>query len=142
MIKINPYLNFKGNCEEAFNFYKYVFGGEFPYVGKFKDMPQDPNHPMSDEDKEKIMHISLPISKETMLMGADSPEEFGQVTSIGDNIALNINAETVEEVDRIFGKLSEGATITIPLQKTFWGDYFGILIDKFGIHWMINCRMA
>ena len=136
MLSINPYLTFNGNCEEAFNFYKSVFGGEFPYVGRFKDMPSD--HPVSDEQKEKIMHISLPISKETTLMGSDSSAEFGQATVIGNNFSISINADSAEEARRVFEGLSAGGKVTMPLDKTFWGALFGMFTDKFGINWMVN----
>ncbi|MFH1001262.1 MAG: VOC family protein [Bacteroidota bacterium] len=141
MTTINPYLTFEGNCEEAFHFYKSVFGGEFPYVGKFKDMPENPDYPISKADKEKIMHISLPISKETVLMGSDSSEAFGKATSIGNNFSISINTDTVEEVTRIYNALSNGGSIKMPLNKTFWGAYFGMFTDKFGIHWMVNCEL-
>lgn len=136
MATINPYLTFNGNCEEAFNFYKSVFGGDFPYVGKFKDMPSE--HPVPESEKEKIMHISLPISKETILMGSDCSEAFGKVTQIGDNFSISINTETEEEANKIFNALSAAGKVTMPLNKTFWGAFFGMLTDKFGINWMVN----
>ncbi len=142
MTTINPYLTFNGTCEAAFNFYKSVFGGEFPYAGKFKDMPADPAYPVSEDDKEKIMHISLPISKETILMGSDSSEAFGKATIAGTNYSISINCDTVEEVTRIYNALSADGIIKMPLNKTFWGAYFGIFTDKFGIHWMVNCELA
>ena len=138
MIKINPYLNFNGNCLEAFEFYRDVFGGDFPYVGRFKDMPADPQYPMSEELGQLIMHMSLPISEETVIMGSDTAPEFGGVANFGNNVALMITAESKEEVDRIWAKLSVGAKISMPLADAFWGDYFGGLTDKFGISWMIN----
>ena len=103
MATINPYINFNGNCLEAFNFYKSVFGGDFPYIGKFKDMPSE--HPISESDKEKIMHISLPISKETILMGSDTTEGFGGKVLGGNNFSISINAESEEEAKRIFNGL-------------------------------------
>lgn len=141
MTTINPYLTFNGTCEEAFNFYKSVFGGEFPYAGKFKDMPADPKYPVLEEDKEKIMHISLPISKETILMGSDSSESFGKATVEGNNFSISVNTDSVEEVTRIYNELSKGGKIKMPLEKTFWGAYFGMFTDKFGIHWMVNCEL-
>lgn len=141
MTTINPYLTFHGTCEQAFNFYKSVFGGDFPYVGKFKDMPENPDYPVSEADKEKIMHISLPISKETVLMGSDSSEAFGKTTVEGNNFSISINTDSVEEVTRIYNELSEGGKIKMPLNKTFWGAYFGMFTDKFGIHWMVNCEL-
>lgn len=138
MAQINPYLNFNGNCEEAFNFYKSVFGGEFPMISRFKDMPPAEGQPSMSVDGEKIMHISLPISKETILMGSDVGGEWAQHNVIGNNIQLSVNAETEEEAHRIFTSLSEGGKVTMPLDKTFWGALFGMFIDKFGIYWMVN----
>lgn len=136
MTTINVYLTFNGNCFEAFSFYKSVFGGEFPYVGKFKDMPSET--PIPDEMKEKIMHISLPISAETILMGSDASDAFGHATVIGNNFSISINTSTVEEADRLFNGLAQGGNITMPMNQTFWGAYFGMLTDKFGIQWMLN----
>jgi PhnB protein len=129
-----------GTCEEAFNFYKSVFGGEFNHVGRFKDMPESAGFKIKDDDKEKIMHISLPISKETVLMGSDTSEAFGHITTVGNNFSISINTDNEKEVTRIFEELSAGGTIKMPLDKTFWGAYFGMYIDKFGIHWMVNCE--
>jgi PhnB protein len=136
MASINPYINFNGNCLEAFTFYKSVFGGDFPYIGKFKDMPSE--HPMAESDKEKIMHISLPISKETVLMGSDTTSNFGGKVQGGNNFSISINAESEEEARRLFNGLSANGKVTMPLDKTFWGAYFGMFTDKFGINWMVN----
>lgn len=141
MTTINPYLTFNGTCEKAFNFYKSVFGGEFPYVGKFKDMPEHPDYPVSENDKDKIMHISLPISKETILMGSDSSEAFGKATQVGNNVTISINTDSVKEVTRIYNELSVGGKINMALNKTFWGAYFGQFTDQFGIHWMVICEL-
>lgn len=141
MTTVNPYLTFDGNCEEAFNFYRSVFGGDFPYVGKFKDMPENPDFPVAESEKERVMHISLPISKETVLMGSDTSGAFGKTTSVGDNILLSVNTDSVEEVTRIYTQLSEGGKVNMPLNKTFWGAYFGMITDKFGIHWQLNCEL-
>ena len=139
MTTVNVYLAFKGNCMEAFNFYKSVFGGEFPYVGKFSDMPpQEGMPPLSESELDKVMHISLPISKETVLMGSDTPESFRQNIVVGNNFSISINTDTIEEADRLFGELSDGGKVTMPMDKTFWGAYFGMFTDKFGINWMIN----
>lgn len=139
MATINPYLTFNGNCEEAFTFYKSVFGGEFPYVGRFGDMPSaEGNPPISEEDSKKIMHMSLPISKETILMGSDAVGEFCQTFDQGNNITLSINAESTQEADRLFNGLSAGGKVGMSMNKTFWGAYFGMFTDKFGINWMIN----
>lgn len=138
MAQINPYLTFNGNCEEAFVFYKSVFGGEFPYIGKFKDMPPTDGQKIPESQLEKIMHVSLPISKETSLMGSDSSPEFGQATVMGNNVTISINAESKDEADRLFNGLSAGGKVTMPMNTTFWGAYFGMFTDKFGIHWMVN----
>jgi PhnB protein len=141
MASVNPYLTFAGNCEEAFNFYKSVFGGEFPYFGRFKDMPPMEGEgcaPMSEEDGEKVMHVSLPISNETILMGSDSSEAWGQSTVQGNNFSISINTESKEEADKLFDGLSAGGKITMPMDTTFWGAYFGMFTDKFGIQWMVN----
>lgn len=137
MPQVNPYINFKGNCEEAFNFYRSVFGGEFPYIGRYKDMPPG-EHTQPEMDGNLIMHISLPISKETILMGSDVGGEWAKHTEIGNNIHLSINAENETEANRIFEGLSVGGSVNMPLEKTFWGALFGMLTDKFGINWMVN----
>ncbi len=141
MTTINPYLTFNGTCEAAFNFYKSVFGGDFTFVGKFKDMPPNPDYPVSEADHEKIMHISFPISKETILMGSDSSEAFGKASVEGNNFSISINSDSVEEITRIYNALSEGGHIKMPLAKTFWESYFGMFIDKFGMHWMVNYEL-
>ncbi len=139
MAVVNVYLTFMGNCQDAFNFYRSVFGGDFPYVGKFKDMPpQEGMPPMSEEMGEKIMHISLPISKETSIMGSDTGGEWAPHFTQGNNFSISINAESKDEADRLFNGLSEGGKVTMPLSQAFWGDYFGMLEDKFGINWMMS----
>ena len=138
MAAVNPYINFKGTCEEAFNFYKSVFGGEFPYVGRYKDMPPSEEGKMSDADQNLIMHISLPIGKETILMGSDVGGEWAKHTVEGNNIQLSVNTESEDEAHRIFKALSEGGRVNMPLEKTFWGALFGMMTDKFGINWMVN----
>lgn len=141
MATVNIYLTFNGNCEEAFTFYKSVFGGDFPYVGRFKDMPASEDHSGSVADSdmgERIMHISLPISNETVIMGSDTGGEWASSFQQGNNFSISINAESKEEADRLFNGLAEGGQITMPLNNTFWGDYFGMLTDKFGINWMMS----
>lgn len=135
MTAVNPYITFNGTCEEAFNFYKSVFGGDFPYAGKFKDMPSE--YPIEESDKEKIMHISLPIGN-TVLMGSDAAGGFGGDYKEGNNITISINTDSEDEATRIFNGLSAGGKVTMPLNKTFWGAYFGMFTDKFGINWMVN----
>ena len=138
MTTINPYIVFNGTCEDAFNFYKSIFGGDFPYVGRFSEMPENPDCVISEEEKNKIMHISLPIGKETILMGSDSSEAFGEASVVGNNFSISINTDSRDEATRLFDHLSENGTIKMPLNKTFWGSYFGMFTDKFGIHWMVS----
>lgn len=139
MATVNVYLTFNGNCEEVFNFYKSVFGGVFPYVGRFGDMPpSEDSQQLSETEKSKIMHISLPISEETILMGSDVVGEYTTQFQVGNNIALSVNANTKEEADAIFNGLSSGGKVTMPIQDTFWGAYFGMFTDQFGINWMVN----
>lgn len=136
MKTINPYLTFEGNCEEAFIHYKSVLGGEFTDLSRFKEMPS-PDQPIPEEFGNLIMHVGLPISKETVLMGSDvMPGQF-PVTQ-GNNYAISINTDSEEEAKRLFDGLSEGGQITMPLEKTFWGALFGMFTDKFGINWMVN----
>jgi PhnB protein len=135
MPAINPYLNFNGNTEDAFNFYKSVFGGEFTMVGRFKDMPEEYRGPESEWNK--IMHISLPIKGGSVLMGSDSPEHMGKVV-FGNSVHLSLNPDTMEEADKLFNGLSAGGNVIMPMADAFWGAYFGMFIDKFGISWMIN----
>ena len=136
---VNAYLNFDGNCEEAFNFYRSVFGGEFPFVGRFRDMPREEGIPtLPDADADKIMHISLPISKETMLMGSDTAGEWATQLVNGNNFSVSVSTDSKDEADRIFKGLSAGGQVTMPMAQTFWGSYFGMFTDKFGINWMIG----
>jgi PhnB protein len=139
MATINPYLVFNGNCEEAFLFYQSVFGGEFPYVGKFSDMPTDAENceSISEEDKDKIMHITLPIGNGSILMGSDSNAASGEVV-FGANVSISINTESKQEADKLFDGLSAGGNPFMPMSQTFWGAYFGMFVDKFGIYWMVN----
>ncbi len=137
MATINPYLIFNGNCEEAFLFYKTVFGGEFPYIGKFKDMPSGENTPqLSEEEGNRIMHVCLPIGG-AVLMGSDSNSASGDVV-FGGNMSISVNVQSTEEADRIFNGLSAGGNAYMPMSDTFWGAYFGMFTDKFGINWMVN----
>ncbi|SHL85019.1 VOC family protein [Flavobacterium xinjiangense] len=138
MASINPYLVFNGNCEEAFLFYQSVFGGEFPYIGKFKDMPPAEGNPvLSEAEGNKIMHVTLPIGDGSILMGSDISSASGDVV-FGQNISLSINAQSKDEADKLFNGLSAGGTVTMAMNQTFWGAYFGMFTDKFGINWMVN----
>ena len=136
MATVNPYLNFNGNTEDAFNFYRSVFGGEFITLQRFKDTPEADKIPPSDRDK--IMHISLPIGNGNILMATDAVESMGHPLAVGNNFYLSISAESEKEADKFFNGLSTGGKVTMPLSKTFWGAYFGMFTDKFGIQWMIN----
>lgn len=135
MASINPYLLFNGNCEEAFLFYQSVFGGEFPYIGRFKDSPD--NGAIPEEELNRIMHINLPIGNGTILMGSDSHSASGDV-AFGSNISLSINAASKEEANRIYEGLAQDGNAFMPMNQSFWGAYFGMLVDQFGIHWMVN----
>ena len=144
MTTVNIYLTFNGNCLEAFEFYKSVFGGDFPYVGKFSEMPEEAcgGKPIPEEDKDKIMHISLPISKETVLMGSDTSESFGHKVTIGNNFSISITTDTKAEADRIFAALSEGGKVLMPMADSFWGSYFGMFTDKFDVNWMVSVDLG
>ncbi|MFO7447407.1 MAG: VOC family protein [Ignavibacteriaceae bacterium] len=135
MLAVNPYLNFPGNTEEAFNFYKSVFGGDFPGIMRFKDMPG--GEEVSAADKDKIMHMSIPLGKNNMLMATDALESMGQKVVFGNSVSIAITAESKEEADKLFNGLSAGGKVTMPMADQFWGDYFGDTTDKFGIHWMV-----
>jgi PhnB protein len=138
MASVNVYLTFNGNCEEAFNFYKSVFGGEFPYIGRFSEMPADGGKPLPPEDANKIMHVSLPISKETMLMGSDTGGEWASGFKQGTNFSISVNADSKAEAEKLFNGLSAGGMVTMPLAQTFWSECFGMCTDKFGISWMMS----
>jgi len=142
MATVNVYLTFNGNCEEAFNFYKSIFGGEFPYMGRFSDMPPQPGQPpIPEEMGKRIMHVSLPISKETMIMGSDTGGEWASNYQSGNNFSISINTGSKEEADKLFNGLSAGGNVSMPMNNTFWGAYFGMFTDKFGIGWMVNFDM-
>lgn len=143
MTTVNIYLTFDGNCKEAFEFYKSVFGGDFPYVGTFGEMPQHDGMPVINEEmKNRIMHITLPISNETCLMGSDTGGEWATNFKNGNNFSVSVNTDSIEEADRIFNGLSEGGKVTMPMAKTFWESYFGMFTDKFGINWMVNFELV
>jgi PhnB protein len=133
MATLNPYLLFNGNAEEAFNFYKTVFGGEFPMVMRFKDAPLE--HRGSEGEAEKIMHIALPVGK-NILMASDAPEK--QKVTAGSNFSVSITAESKEEADRMYNELASGGQAFMPMSETFWGSYFGMLQDKFQVNWMVS----
>lgn len=134
MATVNTYLNFNGNTEEAFNFYRSVFGGEFAMLQRLKDTPDADKVPAG--DKEKIMHIALPIGG-NMLMGTDVTAAMPQV-QFGTNSSIIISAESEEEAKKLFAGLSAGGNVGMPLEKMFWGALFGFFTDKFGVQWMVN----
>lgn len=136
MLGINSYLNFMGNTEEAMKFYKSVLGGEFTIFSRFKEVPG--GEKMSLEDQEKLLHVSLTINKHTTIMATDMLESMGQKLETGNNCHMCIQAESETQADKFFEGLSKGGKVTMPMNKTFWGAYFGMCIDKFGISWMIN----
>ena len=137
MAQINPHINFNGNAEEAFTFYKSVFGGEFTKVIKLKDL-ESPEFPIAENDKNKIMHIALPIGKSNVLMANDVPEFMGQVNENENRSKISINAESKAEADKLFYGLSAGGKIEAPIGDSPWGSYFGMFRDKYGIEWMVN----
>ncbi len=135
MTQINPYLNFKDTCEEAFNLYKSVFGGEFQMVMRMTDL--DMGQPVPAGAENLIMHISYPISG-NILMGSDCPEGFGPQIQTGNNFSVSVSVDSKEEADRVFNGLSEGGKTTMPMGDAPWGSYFGMLQDRFNIYWMIS----
>lgn len=137
MASINPYIHFNGNAEEAFTFYKSVFGGEFARVARFKDLPGS-EHPFSEKEANKIMHIALPIGKSSLLMGSDTPEFMGRHNENENRSKIAVTAESKEEADKLFNGLSAGGNVEMPIGNSPWGSYFGMFRDKYGIEWMID----
>ena len=136
MAILNPYLNFNGNTEEAFNFYKSVFGGAFTKIIRFKDL-SNTEHPIAESEANKIMHIALPIGN-SILMANDVPERMGRVNENENRSKITINAESREEADTLFNGLSEGGKIEVPMSDSPWGSYFGMFRDKYGIEWVVD----
>lgn len=136
MATFHPYFNFMGNTETAFNFYKSVFGGEFSALQRFSDFPAGADLP--EKERNMIMHISYPIGVGTVLMATDMLESAGHKLIVGNQISISVNAESEAEADKIFNGLSAGGSVQMPLEKTFWGAYFGMCTDQFGIQWMVN----
>ena len=136
MTTVNPDIYFNGNCEDAFNFYKVVFRKEITYIGRYKDVPKADRQIFREAD-EKIMHVTLPISTETSLMGSDNTEAYEESIAYS-NFFLIIHTDSREEADRLFDELSKSGQIKVAMNLTFWGSYYGICIDKFGITWKIT----
>jgi len=141
MASTSTYINFTRNTEEAFNFYKTVFGTDFiGPIARFGDIPpQEGMPPMTEADKSLVMHIELPIVGGHKLMGTDAPESMGFKVNFGNNVHINLQPDTREETKRLFEKLSTNGTVTMELQDMFWGDYFGSCTVKYGVQWMVNC---
>ncbi|QNL49569.1 VOC family protein [Olivibacter sp. SDN3] len=137
MTTMNPYFNFDGKTEEAFNFYKSVFGGEFlGGIHKMGDAPGTEDLP--EEEKNRVMHVSLPIGGGTILMASDNCPSMGHQLTEGNNVYISLHPDSREEADRLFNELSAEGKVEMPIADAFWGDYFGSFQDKFGIHWMVN----
>ena len=142
MIKLNPYLNFMGRTEEAFVFYKSVFGGDFSMIQRFKDVDDFPGkEKMDSSELEKIMHVSLKIG-DNVLMGTDAVDSQEPKLVFGNNISLSLSVDSKEEAEQYFFALKDGGSVAMPLADTFWGAYFGMVDDKFGIKWMISCDVS
>jgi PhnB protein len=140
MASTSIYLNFNRNTEEAFLFYRSVFGGEFiGDIARMSDTPLQDGQTIADEDKNLVMHVALPLLGGTVLMGTDAPESMGFSLTKGNNLYINLLPDTRTEADRLFNALSADGVVEMPMQDMFWGDYFGSFADKFGIRWMIAC---
>jgi PhnB protein len=141
MSNTSTYLNFSRNTEEAFNFYKTIFGGEFldGKINRFEDIPKHEGMPpIADTDKKLVMHVALPILGGHLLMGTDAPESMGFKVTNGNNVYISLHPDSRTEADQLYARLSEGGESEMPMQDMFWGDYYGSLVDKFGIKWMVN----
>ena len=138
MAKVNIYVSFNGNCEEAFMFYKSVFNKEFNFIGRYCDVPDSAKHHFSNCQDEHIMHVTLPISDETVLMGADMIHATSEEETTSKNFSLYVNTESKSEATQLFNALSDGGSIILPISNQFWGSYYGTCIDKFGIHWKVS----
>jgi PhnB protein len=139
MTTISPWINFNGNAEEAFTFYKSVFGGEFAKVIRFKDLA-GPEFPVTDVDADKMMQICLPINNGTMLTGNDVPTFMGKVSENENRSKIHVAADTKEEAERIFTGLSDSGQVEAPMSDSPWGTYFGMFRDKYGIEWVVECN--
>jgi PhnB protein len=137
MARINPYIHFNGNAEEAFTFYKSVFGGSFGKISRYKDI-SGPEFPVAEQDANRIMHITLPIGKSNVLMGSDVLEMMGEVTENDNRNTISISAESREEADKLFNGLSAGGKVEMPIADGPLGAYFGMFADKFGVEWMVD----
>ena len=140
MARVSIYLNFMGDTEEAFGFYRSVFGGEFTAFQRMGEIPLEPGtEPLAEHEQQMVMHVELPILGGHVLMGTDAPESMGFTVTPGNNMYINLEPDTRAETDRLFNALAAGGKIEMPLQEMFWGGYFGSLDDRFGVRWMFNC---
>ena len=138
-MSLSTYINFDGNCREAFEFYRSVFGGEFAIMETFRGGPSDMGLP--EDELDNVMHVSFPIGT-SVLMGSDMPSTFGPPVKQGNNFSISYSATSRGESDDLFGKLSKGGTVSMPMQDMFWGSYFGSCTDRFGINWQINFEVS
>ena len=134
---LSTYLHFNGNCREAFEFYRSVFGGEFEMLSTFAEMPPDVS--VAEDERDNVMHVSFPIGS-SVLMGSDMPSTFGPPPEMGTNFSITYSCPSREETDALFAKISDGGVVTMPLADMFWGAYFGACTDKFGINWQFDCE--
>ena len=137
-MSLSTYLTFDGNCREAFEFYRSVFGTEFVVLSTFAEAPEDMEVP--DAVMDKVMHVTLPIGS-SVLMGSDN-DPAGPPVVVGNNFSISVDTEGREESDDLIAKLAAGGTVSMPMQETFWGSYFGICTDKFGVNWMVSCHLS
>ena len=137
-MSLSTYLTFDGNCREAFEFYRSVFGTEFVVLSTFAEAPEDMEVP--DADRDKVMHVTLPIGS-SVLMGSDN-DPSGPPVVVGNNFSISVDTESRKESDDLIGKLAAGGAVSMPMQETFWGSYFGLCTDKFGVNWMISCPLS
>ena len=137
-MSLSTYLTFDGNCREAFEFYRSVFGTEFVVLSTFAEAPEDMEVP--DAARDKVMHVTLPIGS-SVLMGSDN-DPTGPPVVVGNNFSISVDTEGRQESDALIGKLSDGGTVAMPMQETFWGSYFGMCTDKFGVNWMVSCDLS
>lgn len=137
-MSLSTYLTFDGNCREAFDFYRSVFGTEFTVLSTFAEGPDDMEVP--DADKDKVMHVTLPIGS-SVLMGSDN-DPSGPPVMVGNNFSISVDTEGRKESDDLIGRLAAGGTVSMPMQETFWGSYFGMCTDKFGVNWMVSCDLS
>lgn len=137
MARVSIYLNFMGTTEEAFSFYREVFGGELTSLQRMRDVPDGP--PLPEHERDLVMHAELSILGGTVLMGTDMLESMGHTLRVGNNVTLNLEPDTLEETQRLYAALSEGGSDLSPLQPMFWGAYWGTCLDRYGVRWMFNC---